>query len=127
MPEPSMVLKFPAPAVPRSVNDEPRSVRARIARTHEKQAWRDRAYYATCATVRSKPDRARGPSEVRVTIPFATSRRRDPHNYTTTVVKPIIDGMRLAGVWPDDNADWVEVRDSRLVVGGPVIVTVTPR
>jgi hypothetical protein len=51
---------------------------------------------------------------VRVSIPFKTNRRRDPHNYTGTVVKSIVDGFVLAGVWPDDTAEWVTVLDPEL-------------
>ena len=45
-------------------------------------------------------------SRIAVTLPVTGRRRRDPHNWTPTV-KAIIDGLVDAGVWPDDNSDWV--------------------
>lgn len=56
-----------------------------------------------------------GPSLVRVTLPMPDDRRRDPHNYTGTVVKAIIDGLVHAGWWEDDTADHVVLIDSLLV------------
>lgn len=54
------------------------------------------------------------PATVTVSLPFSVKRRRDPHNYTGTVVKAIIDGFVAAGVWPDDTSQWVRVRDPEL-------------
>ncbi len=66
------------------------------------------------------------PCQVKVIIPFREKRRRDPHNYVGTVCKWIIDGLVEAGVWPDDNPDWVEVAEPELVVrGGSVLVQLT--
>lgn len=48
-----------------------------------------------------------GKGLIRVTIPFAQHRRRDPSNYCGTVGKAIIDGLVEAGVWPDDTAEYV--------------------
>ena len=45
-------------------------------------------------------------------------------NYVGTVVKAIVDGMVDAGCWPDDTAEWVEIRQPVLVVGGDGLVTV---
>lgn len=119
-----MELRFPPPTLPWSVNAVPGSVRAKIALSKRKQAWRDAAYY----TAYAKNLRAVPPSNVRVSIPFTTTRRRDPHNYVGTVVKAVIDGLVLAKVWPDDNPEWVTVLEPELVVGsGEVVVTIEPR
>ena len=48
-------------------------------------------------------------------------------NYVGSVVKATIDGLVDAGCWPDDTAEWVEIRQPLLVVGGPVIVATMPR
>lgn len=58
-----------------------------------------------------------GVTTVTVEIPFPTKRRRDPHNYTGTVVKSIIDGLVAVGVWPDDTPEWVKVAEPVLVKG----------
>jgi len=120
-----VVLTFPVPGEPPSVNKSPRSRGAAIGWSKKRQEWRD-----TCAAYAAEhPVISRGlpPSMVQVTIPFSTNRRRDPHNYTGTVVKWIIDGLVKAGAWPDDNEDWVSVVDSRLVVGNEVSVLITER
>lgn len=57
------------------------------------------------------------PLRVRVTIPFEVNRRRDPHNYTGTIVKKLVDSLILAAWVPDDSERWVEVADPLLVVG----------
>ena len=68
------------------------------------------------------------PSLVTIHIPFARNGRRDPMNYVGTVVKALIDGMVDAGCWPDDTAEFVEIRQPVLVVGGDglVRVVITP-
>jgi hypothetical protein len=47
------------------------------------------------------------PSRVDVIVAVATNRTRDPINYSVTVVKPIVDGLVEAGLWPDDHPVWV--------------------
>lgn len=56
------------------------------------------------------------PITVQVVIAFRNARRRDPHNYTGTVVKAVVDGLVQAGLVPDDNPNWVTVLDPLLVV-----------
>ena len=49
-------------------------------------------------------------------------------NYIGTIVKAVIDGLVDAGCWPDDTAEWVEIRQPTLQVGGDlVVVALTPR
>lgn len=110
----SLTLTFAAPYRPLSINDYTRmhwAPRRRIldayrdaAETHARIAKR-RGYYA--------PD----PAYVLVTLPFARAGRRDPHNYTSTVVKAIVDGLVRAGLWDDDTPEHVRVADPRLAVG----------
>lgn len=114
-------LQFAPPTRPWSTNDERRWHWARRARTVK--AWRETAGWAA----RAAGCRDVGPAEVRITIPFSRNCRRDPMNYIGTIVKATIDGLVDAGCWPDDTAEWVEIRQPLLVVGGPVIVATMPR
>lgn len=125
-----VTIKFPPPTHPWSVNDIPATVKARIRRSKDKAAWVSSAYYYAiqAAGGRDKPHRQLGPSVVQVSIPFPQRRTRDPHNYTGTVVKHTIDGLVKAGLWPDDNPEWVTVVDPVFDIGGSeVVVTITPR
>lgn len=122
-----MILRFPVPEKPWSINETPTSVHAKIKQHGYKTAWRDTAYVVARAATARDPRRGLGPSNIQVTIPFNTNRRRDPHNYTGTVVKAVVDGLTRAGLWPDDNVEHVTVLDPILVVGTEVIVTITPR
>jgi len=72
-----------------------------------KRAWREAAYYSALQW-RSTPSKRRleGTHLVSFRFPMATNRRRDPHNYYPTI-KPIIDGLTDAGLWPDDTAEYV--------------------
>jgi hypothetical protein len=65
------------------------------------------------------------PSIVTASIPFDVQRRRDPHNYVGTCLKAMVDGLVLAGCWPDDTTGFVRVLEPLLVVGGPVVLEVT--
>lgn len=68
------------------------------------------------------------PGVVTVELPVPDNRRRDPHNYIATV-KPIIDGLVDAGLWPDDTPEWVSVAEPRLIVrrDGLVRIVITPK
>lgn len=67
------------------------------------------------------------PVVVSVTLPVRDSRRRDPHNYFATV-KPVVDGLVLAGIVPDDTPEWVTTIEPVLHVGGrDVVVLITAR
>lgn len=64
---------------------------------------------------------------VQVLLPVPDRRPRDPHNYFKTV-KPIIDGLVDAGLWPNDTPTWVTTVEPRLVVKAPkVVITLTER
>lgn len=88
------------------------------------KAWRETAAWTALA---AKPG-PQPPSLVHVTIPFARNGRRDPMNYIGTIVKATVDGLVDAGLWADDTADWVEIRQPALAVGtDQVVVTITER
>lgn len=68
------------------------------------------------------------PITVQVVIPFRVGRRRDPHNYTSTVVKAVVDGLVRAQIIPDDTPNWVTVLDPLLVIQkDPAPLTATIR
>lgn len=123
----TIVLKFPPPGPPISMNEgDTWAVRKRSA------AWRDRAMWAWIAEHPGKGPAGRAfpdPGVVEVELPFATNRRRDAINYAKTV-KHIVDGLVLGGAWPDDTGQYVTqcVPVLGLAGGDPAVtVTVTTR
>lgn len=74
------------------------------------KAWR---YAAAWCAVQFAP-RPWPASLVAVSLEVRGAGRRDPHNWFPTV-KPIIDGLVDAGVWPDDTPQWVTTLEPRLV------------
>lgn len=124
-------ISFPLPARPWSVNERLHWSKAAALTS----AWRH-ATHAHALSWRNKNgaawDAHQGrPGLVCVMIPFRDNRRRDPHNYSATVVKAIVDGLVDAGLWPDDTADWVTVADPTFTVdlsygGGLVSVRIWP-
>jgi hypothetical protein len=124
MTEPT-VIEFAAPVRLLSLND-----RGHWRGRHKlTRAWRVAAHWATVAQLGAPADRWRPPSLVEVRLPVARGARRDPHNYFATV-KPIVDGLVDAGVWPDDTPEWVRTVEPSFVVCPPqrllVTVTLTP-
>lgn len=116
------IYSFPAPDQMITLNSRMHHMkRARIARS-----WRTAAFYqAINAISRGRLQRDTPPCIVKVHIPVRSlATRRDPHNYIATV-KPIIDGLVDARVWPDDTADWVTVVDPVFHTGGDVVVELT--
>lgn len=118
-------MTFDAPAAPLSMNDgDGWDVRDRVA------SWRNRSHWAWIEAhpgVGPSGRAAPCPAEVRVTLPFGARRRRDPINFARTV-KHIVDGLVLAGAWPDDTEDYVTQHIPTLVVGElGVTVRVSPR
>jgi len=90
--------------------------------------WRQTAMIAAIDSLGTPKQRRRGPSTVEITLPVRDRRKRDPHNYFPTV-KHIVDGLVDAGIWPDDNPEWVTTVEPHLTRGtrGLVIVLLTPR
>lgn len=116
------MIAFPPPAQALTMNQRLHwAQRSKISR-----AWRDAAGQAAMRWVRTEGVTFPGPSIVTVALPVVGNRRRDPHNWFPTV-KPIIDGLVDAGVWPDDTPAWVRCLEPDLVVGGELVtVTCTP-
>jgi crossover junction endodeoxyribonuclease RusA len=102
------------PAPPLSINQANTMHWAR--RDRELEPWRTAA--CVLAGQAKIPERVAGRrGRVRVVLPFKKRVRRDPHNYVSTVVKAVVDGLVYAGVWPDDTPEYVEVLEPRLVIG----------
>jgi hypothetical protein len=110
-------ISFPPPTPPWSTNKTLHWAKRAIL----KKDWRG----TTCIMARSL--RNLPPCNVQVEIPFTTNARRDPHNYTGTVVKSIIDGLVDAGVWPDDTVGYVTVMDPICYKGDEVRIRLTER
>jgi crossover junction endodeoxyribonuclease RusA len=112
------VIQFPPPAKLMNLNDRAHwSVKARATKV-----WREAAYYAA---IQAKV-KGLGPSEVTIGLPVRTAHQRDPSNLIPTC-KAIVDGLVDAGVWPDDNSEWVTVHEPVLMKGGFVLVQIKPR
>lgn len=111
-------IEFIAPGRLLSMNDR-QHWRSKATAT---KAWRWRTHSAVLVGWQLAP------CTVTVELPVRDNRRRDPHNYFATV-KPIIDGLVDAGLWPDDTPEWVTTTEPRLVVrrDGLVRVVLVPR
>lgn len=77
-------------------------------------AWKLAAYYGGLGTAPTPSGRALPPSVVQCRFEVIGTRRRDPHNWFATV-KPVIDGLVQAGLWPDDNSDHVTTTEPLLL------------
>lgn len=102
------LLSFKAPARVWSINERIHwSTRAGLA-----EKWRKGTAQAARG-VSPKPGRW----YVQVSLPFRRKgTRRDPHNFTGTVVKSVIDGLTIdedtgIGLWVDDTPEYVVVGD----------------
>lgn len=119
-------LVFETPADPISMNQgDSWSVRTASA------DWRNRAYFAWCEAHPGVGPSGRAfgvPGRVTTVLSFPSHRRRDPINFAKTV-KHIVDGLVLAGAWPDDTPEYVDQDIPRLVVNrtGLTIVRVAER
>lgn len=103
------MLVFKAPNEPLSENKS-RTIHW-ATRKRRLDPWKDAAFVAMHNALMATHDHKPVPVVIQVVLPFRTAARRDPHNYTGTTVKAIVDGLRLAGLVPDDNAAWVTVND----------------
>ena len=115
-------LRFKRPVRPVSVNETASLHWA--ARKRKLDPW-DAAVREAWETVDGSAI-VGSPARVHVTLAFPEHRRRDPHNYTGTVVKKIVDTLVRLGVWPDDTPDYVYVDEPTLVVGDECVVRLTP-
>lgn len=129
--EQPMVVRFLAPEARMSMNHRLHwRAQRRIAR-----GWRQAAHVHALAQLGAGPAARRRPAcFVRVSFPVDDpGRRRDPHNLAPTV-KAIVDGLVDAGVWSDDDEQWVTVLDPRFykpdhgrAVNADVVVALIPR
>ena len=113
MTDPILSIRFQHPAPLLTLN-------ARLhwaAKAPITRVWRNAAHIAAVAASRGHGPAARAiaPGIVRCTFEVSGARRRDPHNYVATV-KPIVDGLVDAGLWPDDTPDWVRTVEPVLAV-----------
>ena len=113
-----LTLTFPAPAEPVSVNDtKGRHWAAVSART---DPWRDLAHVVSrqglAGYARAREVWPAQAITVQVDLPFRTRRRRDPHNYTGTVVKAVVDGLVRGGVIPDDTPEWATILEPTISI-----------
>jgi hypothetical protein len=106
----AFLVAFKAPAKVWSTNQRVHwSVRARLT-----ESWRSAARDAGRYLGQPPPGRWL----VRVELQFPRrSAKRDPHNFTGTVCKAVIDGLTDAGYWPDDTSEWVITADPYLAGG----------
>lgn len=124
-------LTFLAPGVPPSVNNTRGAHWATTRRVLK--PWHDAAWAVAHNAIQRRGGRARfrqEPIAVQVVLPFRQGRRRDPHNYTGTVVKAMVDGLKDAGLVPDDTPEWVTVLDPMIRVyptPSPLRVTIIIR
>jgi hypothetical protein len=121
-----VVFRYAAPAKPWSTNQD-RNLNQYVR--HELiHHWKQVTKYEFISYVNRNDLRLPlEPGVVTVAIPFSQNRRRDPHNYCGTVVKAVIDGLVLAGAWPDDTPEWVGHREPVLVAGNVVVVAIDPK
>jgi len=94
------------------------------------QAWRDAAYYKYIEAFPGVGPSGRllPPCHVYTALPVPDRRRRDPINFAATV-KRIVDGITIAGAWPDDTPEFVtqHVPSFRLSKDQLVVVRITSR
>lgn len=128
-------LRFPVPNRPLSIN-EANSMRHWAAKKRRLDPWKDAVKTAWLDAqsyhwiIRDKP------TLVEIEIPFDIKRRRDPHNYTGTIVKTVVDALvtkkkggevTWAGAWPDDTPEWIETAEPVLTEGDEVVIRLIPR
>lgn len=113
-----LILSFPAPTTPLSIN----KAKGRHWAANRKLCqpwWEMTVAAARQGLVREWHRNQSGlrPISVQVELPFRTAAaRRDPHNYTGTNVKAVVDGLVRGGLVPDDGPEWVTVVDPALVI-----------
>ena len=111
-----MELSFKQPNTPLSINESNRLHWA--ARRRRLEPWGIACWAAWQALPKKEQQPLNARITVTVTLTFAKRGRRDPHNYTGTVVKKLVDTLAgHIGLVPDDTAEWVVVQDPVLRVG----------
>lgn len=121
----SLTLSFPAPNTPLSINKANRMHWA--AKKRHLDPWREETVYAWLQARKDWSEVKGKPCTVEVHLPFKTRQRRDPHNYTGTTIKVIVDSLVRQEVWPDDTPEWVTVLDPVCEIGSEVRIVLTTR
>lgn len=130
-----VIIEFDIPDEIMTLNKLPGTRWAAKKHRATKNEWLNAAYYAAVAARPGGPSKRRmGPCEVWISLPVWGQRIRDPGNFTLTT-KPIIDGLTLAGVWPDDGPEWVDekpvafrvIKNREEAMKGKVIVRLVER
>ena len=118
-----ITIEFPMPCKPLTMNQ--RMHWAQKAKATK--AWREASYIAAWKFDGSWRPPQLPRSIVQLDIPVRSTKvRRDPHNWYPTV-KAVIDGLVDAGLWPDDNSDYVATTEPKFHQGGATVyVTITP-
>lgn len=112
----SLVVEFPPPAKCLTMNQRLHwAAKAKLSRE-----WRDAAKWGAHEFRGRTQTKQQPPCLVTVHVPVVGNRRRDPHNWFPTV-KPIVDGLVDAGLWPDDTPEWVRCMEPVLVVGAEMV------
>lgn len=102
------------PAAPLSINQERTMHWA--ARNRRLDPWKITTFWL--AKEAKLPAAVAGaPATITVVLPVRGQHRRDPANFYPTV-KAIVDGLVLAGVWPDDTPEYVTVTEPVLTHSG---------
>lgn len=111
MTEPIVSFTFTAPNRPLSINEANKMhwAKKRLRLAPWKELVRDAYREATKGTTGV-------PVKILVWLPFERKARRDAHNYTSTMVKMIVDILVAEGLVPDDTPEWVRVEDPELVI-----------
>lgn len=130
-------LSFPAPSHPLSINEANRMHWA--AKRRRLEPWKGETRLAWLALGKQRSIVQDKPCTVEVHIPFPDNRRRDPHNYSSTVQKAVIDALvhevemlgrhRVVvweGCWPDDNPEWVKTLEPVLYRGTECRIRIVP-
>jgi hypothetical protein len=120
-----LTLIFEAPNRPLSINEANGMHWA--AKRRRLEPWRDAVWLAWKTLDPKELDaflKDHGVIEVAVTLPFARAGRRDPHNYTSTMAKAIVDELVKSGMAPDDTPEFVTVSEPKLLVSSSLVATV---
>lgn len=124
---PDLELRFPSPADPLSENDS-RSLHW-AARARRTKPWHTMALLATRRALAGRRIAPPVPVTIQVALPFRMARGRDPHNYVGTTIKAIVDGVKDAGLIPDDTPEWATVLEPTVDIQRdktrPLMATVT--
>lgn len=116
-------VEFPQPNRPLSINEANKMHWA--VRRRRLEPWRTATTLALRGIQTEEGVEYPAPVRISVRLTFARGGRRDPHNYTSTVVKTIVDAIVASKLIPDDTAEWVTVIDPTIRVDADNVCTLT--